>query len=268
VSADHPHDRNLPSHRQRDAYDLSGTTVVITGGNVGIGAALARGVGLAGAGVAIWARNEARNQATVASLRAERIDAWAVACDVAVEDDVEQAMTATLQRFGRVDSLFANAGIAGFAPYADTALADWQRVLRTNLDGSFLTTRAAARHMIERGSGSIVVVSSMVARYGAARQAAYAVSKSGLVGLGRTLAVELARYGIRVNILVPGWTATAMNESLRADPKFMKAATARIPLRRWATDEDYLAIAPFLADVGLTYHTGNEVVLDGAYSVF
>ncbi|WAJ43354.1 SDR family oxidoreductase [Mycobacterium sp. Aquia_216] len=177
------------------AYDLSGTTVVVTGGNAGIGVALARGVGRAGATVAIWARNDDRNR-------------------------------------------------------------------------SFLTTRAAARHMIERGSGSIVVVSSMVSRYGAARQAAYAVTKSGLVGLGRTLAVELARYGIRVNILVPGWTITAMNEFLRADPKFMKAATARIPLRRWATDEDDLDIAPFLAHSGLTYHTGNEVVVDGGYSVF
>jgi NAD(P)-dependent dehydrogenase (short-subunit alcohol dehydrogenase family) len=122
--------------------------------------------------------------------------------------------------------------------------------------------------MIERGGGSIVVVSSMVARYGAARQAAYAVTKTGLVGLGRTLAVELARYCVRVNILVPGWTTTAMNEALRADPKFLKAATERIPLRRWATAEDYLAIAPFLAHTGLTYHTGNEVVVDGGYSAF
>jgi NAD(P)-dependent dehydrogenase (short-subunit alcohol dehydrogenase family) len=267
VNADQSHDHNA-GLRPSVTYDLSGTTVVVTGGNDGIGAALARGVGLAGAAVAIWARNDARNQATVASLSAEGIEAWSVACDVAVETDVEQAMSATLQRFGRVDSLFANAGIAALAPYVDTTLDDWQRVLRTNLDGGFLTTRAAARHMIGRGSGSIVAVSSMVARYGAARQAAYAVTKSGLVGLGRTLAVELARYGIRVNILVPGWTITAMNESLRADPKFMKAATARIPVRRWATPEDYLAIAPFLAYTGLTYHTGNEVVVDGAYSVF
>jgi NAD(P)-dependent dehydrogenase (short-subunit alcohol dehydrogenase family) len=264
VKADQPHGQNVPT----GTYDLSGTTVVVTGGNAGIGAALARGVGRAGAAVAIWARNEERNQAAVASLRAEGIEAWSVACDVAAERDVEQAMAATLQRFGRVDSLFANAGIAAATPYVETTLADWQRVLQTNLDGSFLTTRAAARHMIERGSGSIVVVSSMVSRYGAARQAAYAVTKSGLVGLGRTLAVELARYGIRVNILVPGWTITAMNEFLRAEPKFMKAATARIPVRRWATDEDYLDIAPFLAHSGLTYHTGNEVVVDGGYSVF
>ena len=249
-------------------YDLSGTTVVVTGGNAGIGAALARGVGLAGAAVAIWARNEARNQTAVDSLRAEGIEAWSVACDIAAETDVEQAMSATLARFGRVDSLFANAGIAAVAPYVETTLADWQRVLRTNLDGSFLTTRAAARHMIERGAGSIVVVSSTVSRYGAARQAAYAVTKTGLLGLGRTLAVELARHGIRVNILVPGWTITAMNESLRADPKFLKAATARIPVRRWATADDFLAIAPFLAHTGLSYHTGNEVVVDGAYSVF
>lgn len=249
-------------------YDLTGTTVVVTGGNAGIGAALAKGVGRAGAAVAIWARNEDRNQAAVTFLKAEGIDAWSVCCDIGDEADVEHAMAATLQRFGSVDSLFANAGVAGFASYVETDLADWQRVMRTNLDGSFLTTRAAARHMVERGIGSIVVVSSMVSRYGAARQAAYAVTKSGLVGLGRTLAVELARHGIRVNILVPGWTITAMNESLRADPKFMKASTARIPVRRWATDEDYLDIAPFLAHPGLTYHTGNEVVVDGGYSVF
>lgn len=264
MKADQSHDHDVP----RGSFDLSGTTVVVTGGNAGIGAALAHGVGRAGAAVAIWARNAERNRAAVASLRAEGIDAWSVSCDVAVEPDVEHAMDATLQRFGRVDSLFANAGVAGFAPYVETDLADWQRVLRTNLDGSFLTTRAAARHMIERGSGSIVVVSSMVSRYGAARQAAYAVTKSGLVGLGRTLAVELARYGIRVNILVPGWTTTAMNESLRANPRFMQAATARIPVRRWATADDYLGVAPFLAHTGLTYHTGNEVVVDGGYSVF
>jgi NAD(P)-dependent dehydrogenase (short-subunit alcohol dehydrogenase family) len=264
VTADQSHDHHAP----RGTYDLSGATVVVTGGNAGIGAALAQGVGRAGAAVAIWARSADRNQTTVAALRAKGIEAWSVACDVAAEADVEHAMDATLQRFGRVDSLFANAGIAAFASYAETDLADWQRVLRTNLDGSFLTTRAAARHMIERGSGSIVVVSSMVSRYGASRQAAYAVTKSGLVGLGRTLAVELARYGIRVNILVPGWTTTAMNEFLRVDPKFMKAATARIPMRRWATAEDYFEIAPFLAHTGLTYHTGNEVVVDGGYSVF
>lgn len=267
MTADQSNDDN-PAHQPSGSYDLSGTTVVVTGGNAGIGAALARGVGLAGAAVAIWARNEERNQATVDALCAEGIEAWSIACDVSAEADVERAMDATLHRFGRVDSLFANAGVAAATPYVDTTLADWQRVVRTNLDGGFLTTRAAARHMIERGSGSIVVVSSMVSRYGAARQAAYAVTKSGLVGLGRTLAVELARYGIRVNILVPGWTITAMNEFLRADPKFTKAATARIPVRRWATADDYLEIAPFLAHTGLTYHTGNEVVVDGGYSVF
>jgi NAD(P)-dependent dehydrogenase (short-subunit alcohol dehydrogenase family) len=267
VTADQSNDHN-PAHQPSGTYDLSGTTVVVTGGNAGIGAALARGVGLAGAAVAIWARNDARNQAAVDALRAEGIDAWSTACDVGAEGDVEQAMDATLHRFGHVDSLFANAGVAAATAYVDTTLADWQRVVRTNLDGGFLTTRAAARHMIERGRGSIVVVSSTVSRYGAARQAAYAVTKSGLVGLGRTLAVELARYGIRVNILVPGWTITAMNEFLRADPKFMKAATARIPARRWATADDYLEIAPFLAHTGLPYHTGNEVVVDGGYSVF
>ncbi|MFZ0715802.1 SDR family NAD(P)-dependent oxidoreductase [Mycobacterium sp.] len=249
-------------------HDLSGMTVVVTGGNNGIGAALARGVGLAGASVAIWARNDERNRAMVASLRAEGFEAWSVVCDVAAEDDVEQAMDATLQRYGRVDSLFANAGIADTTPYVDTTLADWQRVLRTNLDGSFLTTRAAARHMVDNGAGSIVVVSSTVSRYGAARQASYATTKSGLVGLGRTLAVELARHGIRVNILIPGWTTTAMTEKSHANAKFLQATTARTPLRRWATADDYYAVASFLAHPSLTFHTGNEVVVDGGYTIF
>jgi NAD(P)-dependent dehydrogenase (short-subunit alcohol dehydrogenase family) len=114
----------------------------------------------------------------------------------------------------------------------------------------------------------VVIVSSTVSRYGGAGQVAYAVSKTGLLGLGRTLAVELARHRVRCNILIPGWTATAMNESLRADPRFVAATTQRTPIRRWATPDEFEEIAVFLADPRLTFHTGNEVVVDGGYTVF
>jgi NAD(P)-dependent dehydrogenase (short-subunit alcohol dehydrogenase family) len=249
--------------------DLHGRTVVVTGGNAGLGLGLARGVGRYGATVVIWARTKGRNDEAVAALRADGIEASSVSCDTADEESVARAMRETLDGHGRVDSLFANAGIAAAAPFVDTPVADWQRVLRTNLDGTFLCTREAARHFVARGGGgSLVVVSSMIARYGATGQAAYATSKNGLIALGRTLAVELARHQVRVNILVPGWTETAMNARLREDEKFVRATIQRTPVRRWATPAEFHDVAAFLADPGLTFHTGNEVVVDGGYTVF
>jgi len=249
--------------------DLGGRTIVITGGNSGLGLAMAHGVGSAGANVVIWSRTPSRNEDAVAELEEAGITASAVACDTAEEDAVSDAMAETIDRYGRVDSMFANAGIAAAAAYTDTTLDEWRRVLRTNLDGTFLCTRAAARHFTERGEGgSIVVVSSMISRYGGAGQAAYTTSKNGLIGLGRTLAVELARDRVRVNILIPGWTATAMNTHLREDEKFLRATTSRTPARRWAQPEEFHEVARFLADPTLTFHTGNEVVVDGGYTIY
>jgi NAD(P)-dependent dehydrogenase (short-subunit alcohol dehydrogenase family) len=249
--------------------DLDGLAAIVTGGNSGLGLAMAVGLGRAGARVAVWARNEERNQDAVKKLEAGGVPTLAVSCDTAVEADVDRAMAATLAAFGKVDILFANAGIAVAAPFTEMDLKTWQRVLRTNLDGTFLCTRAVARHLVARGEGgSMVIVSSTISRYGGAGQAAYAVSKTGLLGLGRTLAVELARHRVRCNILIPGWTATAMNDSLRADARFVSATTQRTPVRRWATPEEFEEVAVFLANPRLTFHTGNEVVVDGGYTVF
>lgn len=249
--------------------DLTGRTVVVTGGNSGLGLGMARGLGRAGASVAIWSRTASRNDAAVADLRAAGIDASSVACDTADEAGVEEAMARTLERHGKIDSLFANAGIADDAPFLEKSLEQWRQVMRTNLDGTFLCTRAVARHLVERGEGgSMVVVSSTISRYGGVGMAAYGTSKSGLVGLGRTLAVEFARHKIRVNILIPGWTATAMNDRLRENEAFVRATTARTPVRRWATPEEFHEVAAFLAEPSLTFHTGNEVVVDGGYTVY
>ncbi|WP_182481157.1 SDR family NAD(P)-dependent oxidoreductase [Nocardioides immobilis] len=249
--------------------DLTGRTIVVTGGNSGLGLSMAHGVGRQGAAIAIWSRTKTRNDEALAELREAGIESSAVACDTGDELDVAEAMRETVARYGKVDCLIANAGIASTAPFVDTDLEEWHRVLRTNLDGSFLCTREAARHFVERGEGgSMIVVSSMIARYGGAGQAAYTTSKNGLIGLGRTLAVELAPHGVRVNILIPGWTATAMNTHLREDEKFMRATTRRTPVRRWAEPEEFHEVAAFLADPALTFHTGNEVVVDGGYTIF
>jgi NAD(P)-dependent dehydrogenase (short-subunit alcohol dehydrogenase family) len=249
--------------------DLTGQTVVVTGGNRGLGLALAQGVGLAGAAVCLWARDEQRNRQAVDELCAAGVDASSVVCDTADEAAVEHALSRTLDWHGAIDCLMANAGVADDRPLIDTSLEDWRRVLSTNLDGTFLCTRTAARYFVRAGRpGAMVVVSSMVAHYGAARQIAYTTTKNGLIGLGRTLAVELARYSVRVNILLPGWTVTPMNETLRENQRFVAAVTARTPVRRWGEAGDFHEVAAFLADPRLTFHTGNEVVVDGGYTIF
>lgn len=249
--------------------DLTGRSAVVTGGNSGIGLALAVGLARAGADVAVWARNPERSTAAVKELEAEGVRSIAVGCDVGQEQSVVEATSRTIDAFGKIDILIANAGIADAKDYLDTSLEDWHRVLRTNVDGTFLTTREVGRHMVKRGEGgSIVVVSSTVARYGAATQAAYAASKSACGSLGRTLAVEFARHRIRCNVLVPGWVATPMNDHLRANEKFFDVTVRRTPARRWAEAAEFHSIAAFLGDPELTFHTGNEVVVDGGYTIF
>jgi NAD(P)-dependent dehydrogenase (short-subunit alcohol dehydrogenase family) len=166
--------------------------------------------------------------------------------------------------------VFANAGRGGDGtPFVDLSLEQWHRVLRTNLDGVFLTFQAAARHMIERGGGgSLVAVSSTSAIHGAAGNEAYGTSKTALLGLVRALAVGLARHAIRVNALLPGWTRTDMAAPGYDSDRFRDATIRRTPVRRWADPAEMGPAAVFLADPATTVHTGDAVVVDGGYTVF
>jgi NAD(P)-dependent dehydrogenase (short-subunit alcohol dehydrogenase family) len=249
--------------------ELRGLNVVVTGGNSGLGLGMAIGLAKAGANIAVWSRNTERNKAAVDQIAGHGVQAIAVDCDVADEDQVEAAMARTVAELGPLGALFANAGVAGRTKLVDTSMEEWQRIMRINVDGAFLTARAAARRFIEQDSGgSLVLVSSTAAVFGASGVGAYSPSKSAVVGLGRALAVELARYRVRCNILLPGWTRTALNENMQQNERFMAATIARTPVRRWATPDEFEKVAVFLADPAQTFHTGNEVVVDGGYCVF
>lgn len=249
--------------------DLTGLTAVVTGGNSGIGRAMALGMARAGADIAIWARNTARSAEAVAEIEELGVRALAVGCDVTDENAVSDAMERTVAELGPLGCLVANAGVSGGAPITEMTLERWRGVLNTNLDGAFLTTREAARRFVAQGTGgSLVLVSSTVSRYGGAGLAAYATSKTGLLGLGRTLAVELARHRVRCNMLLPGWVRTPMTDGLLENERFVAATTARTAVRRWGVPEDFSDVAAFLADPTLTFHTGNEVVVDGGYTVY
>lgn len=257
------------SPERAPVIDLSGRVAVVTGGNGGIGLGMARGIVRAGGSVAIWARRAERNAEAVKELESIGGEAFGVVCDAADEEQVAESMRATIDRFGRVDCLVANAGISGRQPFVDMALDEWRRVLRTNLDGAFLCLREGARVLVEQGEGgSLVGVSSTSAVHGAPGQEHYAASKTAMLALMRSLAVELARHGIRCNSLLPGWTETELTEGARTYEKFLKNTTNRTPLRRWATLHDFEAIGAFLADPSISFHTGDSVVADGGYTVF
>ena len=252
--------------------ELSGKVVAITGGSRGIGFGLAEGVCGAGASVALLARNLDPLQIAVASLRErfgeDRVEGFV--CDVAHESDVISAFVEIDSRFGRLDGVFANAGIsAPHGGFLESSVAGWSEMLNTNLIGAMTTLREGARRMISQGDGgSLVAVSSLSAVDAAPGALAYAASKAGLLALVRGLAVELARYQIRVNAIVPGWIDTEMTAPLQSYAKFMDATLKRTPVRRWGQPHDFVEIAAFLADPTLTFHTGDSLVVDGGYSIF
>jgi NAD(P)-dependent dehydrogenase (short-subunit alcohol dehydrogenase family) len=250
-------------------FDLSGQVAVVTGGNGGIGLGMAEGLAAAGADICIWGRNEAKNAAAREQLAASGRRVEAIACDVSDEHQVDEAMGRTLAALGQVDAFFANAGISGGAPFAEMSLDEWRRVTSVNLDGAFLSLRAAARHMVERGEGgALVAVSSVSAIDGAPRQQHYAASKTALLGMVRGLAVELARHRIRVNGVLPGWIDTDMLAPGKAYEKFATRMIERTPVRRWGTPADLGPVAVFLADKSLEFHTGDHLVVDGGYTIF
>jgi NAD(P)-dependent dehydrogenase (short-subunit alcohol dehydrogenase family) len=224
--------------------------------------------------VALWARDEAKSRAAIAQL--ERIapdhherPAIAVACDVADAASVAAALDQTVAALGRVDACIANAGMQQAKPVLELTLEDWRALMAVNLDGVFLTLQAAARKMVDQGEGgALVAVSSTSAFHGAPMNAHYAASKAAGLALVRSMAVALARHDIRVNALVPGWTATEMIRPAESNQRFVDATVRRTPVRRWAEPEEFAGIACYLCDKSQRFHTGDAVVVDGGYTVF
>ena len=255
-------------------FDLQDRRVVITGGNGGIGLGMARALLAAGASVAIWGSNAAKTAAAREDLAQGCGDAsrvHAMTCDVGDEGQVEAAFAQSVQVLGgRVDACFANAGVSSKGTLlVDMTLEEFRRVQRINVEGVFLTFRAAARHMAAHGQGgSLVATASTAAVEGAARNSHYGASKGAVTAYVRALAVELARHRIRVNSILPGWIETDMTQRSFSNPKFADAVMPRIPARRWGRIDDFGGIAVFLASDASSYATGEQFLIDGGYTKF
>lgn len=254
-------------------FDLHGKVALITGGNGGIGLGMARALLAAGARVAIWGSNAEKTRRARETLAAECGDAGRVhafTCNVAEEAEVERAFADSVAALGRVDSCFANAGVSSKGTLlTEMTLEEFRRVQRVNVEGVFLTFRAAARHMAQHGQGgSLVATASTAAIEGAARNSHYGASKGAVTSYVRALAVELARHKIRVNSILPGWIVTDMTERSVQNPKFAEAVLPRIPARRWGEIDDFGGIAVFLASDASAYATGEQFVIDGGYTKY
>jgi len=256
------------------AFDLKGRVALVTGGNGGIGLGMAEGLAAAGADVVIWGTNAEKNAAAERALKRHGRRVLAQRCDVADETQVEQSFSTALETMGRIDGCFANAGVSqARAPLAELSTKEWRRVMQVNLDGAFFTLRAAARHMVERAKagspgGRLVGMASSAAIHGAARAASYAATKGAMLTMIRALAVEMARYQVTANSILPGWIESEMTAAAIGDAKFAGAVLPRIPLRRWGRKEDFAGIAVYLMSDASGYHTGDHLVIDGAYTIF
>ena len=256
-------------------FDLSGRVAVITGGNGGIGLGIAQALALSGCAVSIWGRNADKNKAAAATMAKYPGEVDTRICDVTDPASVKEAMKAVLDTFGRVDGCFANAGIGGGGrkAFIDRSEEEWRRMFATNLDGVFHAFQAAARHMTERAEngdafGRLVATSSLASLFGTARNEHYAGTKAALNALCRALAVELARYGVTANAILPGWIKSDMTAGIMANDKFVANVMPRIPARRFGEPSDFGGIAVYLMSKASSYHTADCFVIDGGYTAF
>ena len=254
-----------------DGFDLTGKCAVITGGNSGIGLGFARAVAAAGADVCIWGTNPEKNAAAEEELKAIHPSASATLCDVADEAAVEKAMDGVIERYGRVDACFPNAGIGtqNRKPFFEHSTEDWNSVIAVNLHGVFYTLRAATRQMVKQGEGgSLILTASGTAIQGQAKGQAYASTKGAMISMMLALSTEMARYKITANAIIPGWVDTPMTEQLFKWDKFVNNVMPRIPMRRWGTPDDFGAIAVYLMSDASRWHTGDVIKIDGGFSIF
>jgi len=251
-------------------FNLTGKTALVTGGNGGIGLGMAEELAKSGADICIWGQNEKKNQAAVEKLKKYGRQTIALKCDVSDENQVIESFARTIGTLGKVDACFANAGVGRLGtPFHKMSIDEWHSVFGVNMEGVFFTFRSAVRHMLEKGNGgSLVVTSSLSANFGMPAGEHYAATKAGVIAVVRGLSVEYARHGIRANAILPGWIETDMTSPLFSIEKFEKNVIPRIPQRRWGIPADFGPIAVYFASDASAYHSGDTVVIDGGYSCF
>ena len=248
-----------------DSFRLEGRVALVTGASRGLGAGMALALASAGADIALHSSSAPASATADAIDRASGRRTTLVTGDLADPFAAERIVNDALSAFGRVDILVNNAGIIRRRAASEHTDEDWDAVIAVNLSSVFRLCRAAGRHMIERRSGKIVNIASMLSFQGGIRVPGYAASKGGLVQLTKALANEWAASGINVNAIAPGYMETDNTTALRADAARNREITARIPAGRWGTPDDLGGAVVFLCSRASDYIHGHVLAVDGGW---
>lgn len=245
------------------AFDLSGKKALVTGASRGIGRAIALAYAEAGADVALVSRSAGSLAEVAKEVEALGRQAVVIPADLTDREAAAGSVQRSIDALGHLDIVVNNAGGSNFlVEFKDLRLSGWDKLMKLNLDSAMAVCHAVAPHLLGRGSGSVINVAS-VAALGAPFLAPYAAAKAALVALTKSLALEWAAAGVRVNALCPGWTATDLNRNLWEDESASASTIATVPMRRWGTAEEMAQPAIFLASAASAYMTGQVLFIDG-----
>lgn len=248
----------------KELFDLSGRVAIVTGGSIGLGRQMAQGLAEMGANVVLCARKKERCEQAARELEQMGVRSLALGCDVKSADQVRAVVTETIAQFGRLDILINNAGTSWGAPVEEMRLEHWNKVIETNLTGTFLFSQAVGNHMIAQRRGKIINIASVAGLQGAPPEfqaIGYHASKGGVIAFTKDLACKWGVHNIQVNAIAPGWFPTHMSEVVieRNREAFLK----KIPLRRFGGEDDLKGAAAYLASDASNFVSGHVLVVDG-----
>lgn len=255
----------MAADRNRDPFDLSGRIALVIGGTSGIGRAIALGLAEAGADVVASARRQSEVEATAQEIRSRGRRSLAITSDVLSRASLEELHTRTIAEFGRIDILVNAAGTTKRVPTLECSEEDWRTIVETNLTGTFRACQIVAPGMVRQGWGRIVNIASLATFVAFCEVAAYGASKAGVGGLTKSLAVELARHGVCVNAIAPGFFPTALNQELLESTPRGREVLLRTPMRRYGHVDELVGTAVFLASESASFITGQILPVDGGY---
>jgi gluconate 5-dehydrogenase len=244
--------------------DLGGRVAIITGGSVGLGRQMAEGLAEAGANLVLCARKKERCEQAAEEMRLLGVKTLALGCDVKNSNDVQAVVDATVSQFGRIDILINNAGTSWGAPVEEMRLEHWNKVIETNLTGTFLFSQAVGKVMVPRRRGKIINIASVAGLRGAPPEfqaIGYHASKGGVIAFTKDLACKWGIHNIQVNAIAPGWFPTNMSRVVMEQNK--DAFLSKIPLRRFGNEHDLKGAAVFLSSGASDFVTGHVLVVDG-----
>jgi NAD(P)-dependent dehydrogenase (short-subunit alcohol dehydrogenase family) len=253
----------------KQLFDLTGRVAIITGGSIGLGRQMAEGLAEMGANLVLCARGAERCRQAAAELDELGVKTLSLACDIRKQSSVQELVDRTIAQFGRIDILINNAGISWGTPAEQMRLEDWNKVIETNLTGSFLCAQTVGKIMIGQGRGKIVNIASVAGLGGAPPELpaiGYHASKGGVISLTKDLACKWAMHNIQVNAIAPGWFPTHMSN--RILERHQELFLARIPARRFGNEHDLKGAAVFLASDASDYVTGQVLVVDGGQTAW